>query len=212
MARQKWSEIKQEAIRELRSRTDIDTRVENWLREAYQEVAYGYRCYELEKSKTFSLSVNASEVDFEDIFTNDTPDIKHTLSMRDLTSGRKIVKSSFRRLDTLTISSGVPVEYCRFGNSYLFNAIVQRTAIQYRVRYRKQIAEPDFSGNALPETPSEWDEVIRLKAVARGFAALFEPESAAEKINTVNLLIASLPIDEFVDTEDNNWGITPRME
>lgn len=214
MARPTWADTKEEAIRELRSRTDIDSRVERWLREAYQEVAYGYRFYELEDSITFSLSVGASEISFEQVFAveQSIPNVKHFLSLRDLDSGRKVKKSSFRRIDSLTTSTGVPVEYCRYGASILFNSMPSGTAISYRLRYRKQIDEPDYSGVAIPETPSEWDEVIRLKAVARGFEALFEPDMAAQKLNTANLLITALPIDEFVETEDDTFGITPRME
>lgn len=214
MARATWKSTKEEAIRELRSRTDIDSRVETWLREAYQEIAYGFRFYELEDSISFKLSVAASEITFKQIFAvlQQTVDVKHILSLRDMTSGRKVKKSSFRRIDALVTSSGIPVEYCRYGSSLLFNSMPTVTAVTYRLRYRKQISEPDYSGTAIAETPSEWDEVIRLKAIARGFEALFEPDMAAQKLNTVNLLIQSLPIDEFVETEDDTFGITPRME
>lgn len=208
MARATWSDMKTEAIKELRSRSDIATRVERWLREAYEEIAYGYRFYELEKSATFTLGATKSEITFASMLVTD---IKHIFSLRDTTNKRKLVKSSFRRLDRMDTSiAGVPVEYCRFGSSILFNS-APSTNTAYKLRYRKQITEPVF-GAVSPETPSEWDEVIRLKGVARGFEALFEPDMVAEKTNIANLIIASLPTDENVETEDDNFGIAPRME
>lgn len=209
MARRTWKDMRDEAVKELRNRDDIIQRTEGWLREAYLEIAYGYRFYELEKFALFDLGVNASEVDFE---TAQIMDLKHIFSLRDQTSGRRVNPASFRYIDRLAISSGVPTFYCRFGNSLLFNTIASGSAIRYKLRYRKQVAEPVYDGVALPETPTEWDEVIRLKAVARGFHALLEPDMSADKRNICNELISSLPIDEFVETEDSNFGITPRSE
>lgn len=209
MARRTWKDMRDEAVSELRARDDIVARTEAWLREAYLEVAYSYRFYELEKSASFDLGVNASEVDFE---TAEILDVKHIFSLRDQTSGRRVNPASFRYIDRLSIGSGVPTLYCRFGNSILFNAIPSGSNIRYKLRYRKQVAEPNYSGAASPETPTEWDEVIRLKAVARGFHALLEPDISADKRNICNELISALPIDEFVEAEDSNFGITPRSE
>lgn len=212
MARDTWAQIKEEAINELRSRTDINQRVERWLREAYQEIAYGYRFYELEKSIDFVLSVNAEDITFAKIWRETPVDLKHVFSIRNTTDGRRLTKSNFRRIDMLSIGGGTPTEYCRFGSSFLFNAIPQNTGIEFRLRYRKQIGEPVYVGNTYPETPAEWDEIIRLKAVARGFEALFEPDMSVQKINIVNTLIAGKPIDEYVESEDERFGLTPRME
>ena len=78
MARQTWAEIKAEATIELRTRTDISSRVEGWLRQAFLEVAYGFRFYELESTKTFTLSVNASEISFT---TMGLTKLQHLLSL-----------------------------------------------------------------------------------------------------------------------------------
>lgn len=200
--------MKDEAIKELRNRTDIAIRMEKWLQEAYLEVAYGYRFYELEKSKTFILSVAAEEITFTTIGATD---IKHTLSLKDTTNNRKLIPASFRFLDRRFISNGVPTHYCRFGAAYLFDAKPSSTGISYKLRYRKQITEPNFSDNSSPETPREWDEVIRLFAIIRGFNALFEPEQAASKRTIALDLVSRLPTDEFVEAEDQEFGIEVRQ-
>ena len=208
MARPTWAGLKAEAILELRNRSDIAARTEAWLREAYLEVAYGYRFYELEKSKNFILSVGASEITFATIGATD---IKHTLSLKDTTNSRKLESTSFRFLDRRSISNGTPTHYCRFGAAYLFDAKVVSTGIAYTLRYRKQITEPNFSDSSSPETPHEWDEVIRLFALSRGFNALFEPEQATSKRSIALDLVSRLPTDEFVEAEDANFGIEVRQ-
>ena len=208
MARPTWAGLKAEAILELRNRSDIATRIEVWLREAYLEIAYGYRFYELEKSVNFTLSVGASEITF---VTIGATDIKHTLSLKDETNGRKLDPAPFRFLDRRIIGSGIPTHYCRFGVAYLFDARVVSAGIEYKLRYRKQITEPIFSGDNFPETPHEWDEVIRLFAVSRGFNALFEPELGASKRAIALDLTSRLPTDEFVEAEDANFGIEVRQ-
>jgi len=209
MARLSWSGIKAEAILELRNRDDISSRVENWLREAAQEVAYAFRFYELEETVTFNLAKGAEEITFSAI---GVANVKHILSLRDTTNGRRIKPASFRFIDRGTISSGTPGYYCRFGSSLLFDAKPATTHVGYKLRYRKQIDEPNFSsGSSYPNTPSEWDEIIRLLAVAKGYSALFEKDMADEKEARALRLISRLPTDEFVDAEDSDFGITVRV-
>src|SRR3990167_2987981 len=206
--RPSWKNIKLEATRELRARTDKSARLEVWLREAYLEVAYGFRFYEMETSKTFILSVAASEIPFSTIGAND---VKHILSLRDTTNGRKLSAAPFRYIDTRTTGDGAPTHYCRYSSSILFDSKPSGSGISYRLRYRKQISEPDFtSDTSYPETPQEWDEIIRLKAVARGFSALFEPDMALEKTSLATYLISVFPVDEFVESEDQAFGLVVR--
>jgi len=172
------------------------------------EIAYGYRFYELEKSTTFTLSVSASEISFTQIGATD---IKHILSLRDMTNGKKLDPSSFRDIDRRADSDGTPAYYCRFGSSLLFNSAPTSSGVSYRLRYRKQISEPNFSAtNSFPETPSEWDEVIKMLAASRGFHALFEPDNGELWDGRATKLVSKLPTDEFVESEDQSFGITVR--
>ena len=209
MARQTWAEIKAEATIELRTRTDISSRVEGWLRQAFLEVAYGFRFYELESTKTFTLSVNASEISFT---TMGLTNLKHVLSLKDTTNNRKVIPSSFRFIDKRNTGTGSPTHYCRFGNSLLFDSAPSSSGVEYRLRYRKQVTEPNFSStSAYPDTPDEWDEVIRMKALVRGSHSLYEYEVSDLWEAKVNRLIAAMPIDETVESEDQDFGITPRI-
>lgn len=210
MARQTWDLIKQEAILELKSRTDIDTRVENWLREAYLEVAYGYRFHDLETSVIFSLG-NDDEMSFEHMGAQD---LKFVLTLRDMTNKRKVLPATFKYIDTLGDNIDVPRHYCRFAKSLLFDG-TPSTSIQYRLRYKRQIHEPIFAGTPIkpvnsPDTPDEWDEVIRLLAVARGFEAMFEPDNATRVETRAARLIARLPTEEQVDADDDVANLTVR--
>ena len=209
MARQTWAEIKAEATIELRTRTDISSRVEGWLRQAFLEVAYGFRFYELESTKTFTLSVNASEISFT---TMGLTNLKHVLSLKDTTNNRKVIPSSFRFIDKRNTGTGSPTHYCIFGNSLLFDSAPSSSGVEYRLRYRKQVTEPNFySTSAYPDTPDEWDEVIRMKALVRGSHSLYEYEVSDLWEAKVNRLIAAIPIDETVESEDQDFGITPRI-
>ena len=206
MARLTWANIKTEATSELRERTDISTRVENWIRQSFLEVAYGYRFHELETSDTFTVS-NDTEITFTEAgITN----IKHILSLRDVTNKRKVNPAPFRYIDNIATRIGAPSRYCRFGSTIMFDSSIT-TEISFRLRYRKSVTEPVYSGTTYPDTPDEWDEVILLLAVARGFEALFEPNMANTFEQRAMRLIAKIPTDEFVEAEDDNFGITPKI-
>jgi len=185
--------------------------VETWLWEAYQEVFYGYRFYETEKTATFILNGSVSSPVSSILLTNVASDIKHIFSIRDTTNGRKLKKAYFRWLDQRNILSGTPTNYARYGTDILFDAGAI-SAVSYRLRYRKQITEPVFTGSVFPETPAEWDEAIRFKAVARGFNALFEYELASFYDSSAMKLIASLPSDEVIEAEDDDFGIGVRVD
>lgn len=206
MARLTWTQLKAEALLELRNRSDISTRLETWIREAYQEVFYGFRFYETEKAATFNLGSGQSEKTFASLSITD---LKHIFSLRDTTNGRKVRKANFRWIDERATGSGAPTHYCRFSDSILFDSAPTATTA-YKLRYRKQITEPVFSGSTYPETPSEWDEVIRLKAVVRGFRALLEPDQADSKDSEAIRLIAMFPTDEDIDAEDDDFGLIPK--
>lgn len=208
MARLKWDGILTEAKLELKSRSDIDTRLQNWLREAYLEVAYGYRFHELEKAVTFLLG-NTNEASFEYIKATD---LKFVMSIRDQTNKRRIPAASFRHIDSVSDNVATPSRYCRFAAGLLFNGI-PATSIEYKLRYKRKITEPIFSGTQInaPDTPEEWDEVIRLLAVSRGFEALFEPDNANRIETRVQRLIARLPAEEEVDSDDDEANITVRQ-
>lgn len=212
MARQTWAQIKTEALLELKSRTDIATRTEQWLREAFLEVAYGYRFHELEVTETFNLGGD-NEITFAQIGATD---LKFILSLRDTTNKRKINPATFRYIDTLSDNNTVPQRYCRFGASLLFDG-TPSSPIAYKLRYKRKIVEPIFTASSSgavnsPDTPDEWDEVIRLLGVARGFEALFEPDNASRIEARAQRLIARLPVEEEVDSDDDATNITVRTQ
>lgn len=212
MSRATWADLKAEAVLELRDRADISTRTERWLREAYMEVAYNYRFYELEKTVDFSISTNVQSVTFAAI---GAADLKHIFSLRDNTSGRKIRKTNFREIDKHQIDSGEPRSYCRFGSEIIFDTRAN-SSISIKMRYRKHIVEPVFSSTDTdfpvnsPDTPDEWDEVIRLLAVARGFNALFEWDTGGIKQSQAAVMIATLVPDNIAETEDDDFGVVVR--
>lgn len=206
MARRTWAQIKSEAILDLKNRTDIGTRVENWLREAFLEVAYGYRFHELEGTATFTL-LSANEKTFAAMGVTD---LKFILSLRDTTNKRRIIPASFRYLDNLADNVTVPRYYCRFASGLLFDGSPS-TSVSYRMRYKRKVTEPVYAGDVYPDTPEEWDEVIRLLAVSRGHHALHEADNAATVEQRAQRLIARLPVDEEVDAEDAVLGIGIRQ-
>ena len=206
MARRTWAQIKAEATLDLKNRTDISTRLEGWLREAFLEVAYGYRFHELENTVTFTL-LSANEKTFAAIGVTD---LKFVLSLRDTTNKRRITPTTFRVIDNLGDNIVIPQRYCRFASSFLFDGSPS-TSTSYRLRYKRKITEPVYSGSVYPDTPEEWDEVIRLLAVSRGFHALHEANNADGIEKRVQRVIARLPVEEEVDAEDDVVSIGVRQ-
>lgn len=205
MARRTWGQIKSEAVLELKNRTDISTRMEGWLRESFFEAGYGYKFHELENTATFTL-LNVNEKTFAAMGITD---LKFILSLRDTTNKRRITPATFRYIDNLADNITQPHYYCRFATSLLFDGSPS-TSISYRLRYKRKITEPVYTGSVYPDTPEEWDEVIRLLAVSRGFQALHETNNANATEQRVQRLIARLPVEEEVDSDDDVVNLTVR--
>ena len=226
MARPTWADIKQEALLELRNRSDISTRLEGWIRDAYIFLCVSRRIHEMEKTLNFKLTTNLSEIAFAKIVGTDGDgnavsglvDLKHTLSLRDVTSSRRLKHAGFRYIDSRPTATGFPRNYCRYSSSYLFDSAPAQE-VSLKLRYRKQITEPVFVNQATPkvvnyypETPPEWDEPIRLLGVYRGFCALFEEDMGQVFLQKAQALIGSIPTEEAVEADDDDWGVQVRVE
>ena len=205
MARITWAGMKTEAISSLRERTDISTRVEIWIRDAYVELLHSYKFHEVEKMTTFTLGVGATDKALSAI----AADVKNVLSIRDTTTKWKLRKAHFRWMDNRTIITGIPSHYARFGDTLLFDA-APSAVITYQIRYRKEITEPNYVGSNYSELPEEWDEIIRLRAIAKGYLALLEPEMASQFEERAARSIALIPMDDLTESEDENFGIGVR--
>src|SRR5436190_17201639 len=126
MARPTWADMKQEALLELRNRSDISTRSEGWIRDAYVFLAVSRRIHEMEKTINFKLPMNLSEISFAHIvgtdndggIVNGLTDLKHTLSLRDVTNTRRLKHAGFRYIDSRPTATGFPRNYCRYASSY----------------------------------------------------------------------------------------------
>ena len=200
MARAKWDELKSEFVLIMRNRSDISTRSERWLRSAYLMVAYSFRFYDFEKKVTVKLGG-----------TNEKtlpPDAKFILSVRDLTNKRRLAKVDYRYIDNLTSFNVAPLRYSRFGTDLLFDS-APSIEIDVQVRYKRDVAEPVFSGQQIntPETPEEWDDIILAYAAERGYNALWEVELANVWGSFAQRLVAQTSSEEEVDDDDDQADI-----
>jgi hypothetical protein len=163
--------IKTEVVARLGGRTDIDTRVDIWINDAYFELLLGplYAFHEIEKQAT------AQTIDT--LRAYDLPsDLWFILSIRDDTNNRKLRRSHWSSFDKRSASSGIPNRYARFADTVELDPTPD-DAYDLIIRYR--IRPDELSSTVAPVTGREWDELITVLSTAKGWEALEQQERAA---------------------------------
>lgn len=171
----------------LGNRSDADSRILDWLRDAYIELGNGYCFAELEDYFEDAMIVGQDIYDYPtmDTLKGSIHDTFLTRAIRSLTvvlqSGSRIPlrRKSKKTIDVYSVTNGTPAVYC----SYAKQIIVRQPpnyafTLKWSVWVKPQITADIFSTEIL--LPDDWLEILDLSAAMRGHADLGEPEKAQQ--------------------------------
>lgn len=188
--------IKSEVSARLGNRTNIDSRLQVWINDAYFELLLNPR------ASFFELDKQATTQTIDTLRSYNLPtDLWFILDVRDFTNSVKLRRGHWQTFDKRSPSSGTPRRYARFGNTIELDP-TPNVAVDLIIRYRMRPTE--LSSSVALVTPREWDEVITTLSVAKGFEALQQFEEAAKQRQLLEALLnirLDVPKLEDIDSE-----------
>jgi len=199
-----FDSIKTEVLNRLGGRTDLASRSEVWINDAYYELLMHprFNFFELDKAATASTAANVRSYDLP-------TDIWYILDIRDNTNNRKLIRSHWDRFDRLSRPTGQPQRYARFGTTVEFDPTPDAV---YTLIVRYKFRPVTLVTGASPIVPREWDEIITVMATIKGFEALEQPDKAALQRQLLESLLAiRLDVPQLEDA-DAESAIMPRFE
>ena len=160
----------------LGNRTDLLTRIREWIRDTYIEFAMAYPFEELEDTIDDVLIANIGEYDYPEearaiksvtlLFTDDT---------------RRLRKKHIRNIERYSAASSTsrPAVYASYGNQIIMRP-VPNTSENFRWRIWKKPVIEDTLQDTVIELPDDWLELVDYGATMRGHAELLERDKAGE--------------------------------
>ena len=198
-----FDSIKTEVLARLGGRTDLSSRSEVWINDAYFELLLHPRAnfFELDKAATASTAANVRSYDLP-------TDLWYILDIRDFTNERKLIRSHWEQFDRLRQTTGQPDRYARFGQTIEFDPTPDAT---YTLVIRYKFRPAELVTGQSPIIGREWDEVITVLSVVKGFEALEQHEKAAMQRQLFEGLMAvRLDVPQLEDA-DSESRIIPRF-
>ena len=183
------------AVRQkLGNRTDIDTRIENWLRDAYRELAYAYPFDELYDSKDTSTigpvgSTVTSRYDYPTSIGVNNAEVRGLRSLAIIDSSNVSIlleRRSIRYIDeySTTVPSR-PSIYATWAEQTATGVtrFVELRPVPntvYTLRWRLWLLPiiAGTIGDTILRVPFDWLEIIDYAAALRGFSELLEHDRA----------------------------------
>lgn len=196
--------IQTEVLARLGNRTDITSRLPVWINDAYYEIlmAPRFAFYELDKQATAVTTTSLRA------YTLPT-DLWFILSVRDTTNNRKIRRSHWNIYDKRAATEGIPSTYARFGSTIELDPTPDG-AYTLIIRYRYRPSE--LSSGVSPIVGREWDELLTVLSVIKGFEALEQPEKAVMYRGLFEKLASDRQSLAELEDMDAEFGIAPRLE
>ena len=160
----------------LGNRTDIDTKIEEWYRDAYLEIAYGYPFEELEETVHDTMVKDIDAYDYPD----EARGIK-VITIEFDTGERRLRRRHIRNIERYqsTLAPGQPALYAPFGNQIIVRP-VPSASFNFRWRIWKKPTIEDTLADTLLEVPDDWLEILDYAATIRGHTDLLERDKAGE--------------------------------
>lgn len=188
--------IKTEVTARLGNRTNISSRANIWINDAYFELLMHprFNFFEIEKAAQANTAVNIRSYDLP-------TDLWHILDIRDDTNNRKLRRRHWESFDRRSHTLGQPQLYARFGQTIELDP-TPSSVVTLIIRYKFRPTDL-VTGNS-PITGREWDEVLTVLSVIKGFEALEEPEKAAIQRQLLEQLLSireDVPMLESMDAE-----------
>ena len=168
-----FTAIQNEVIARLGNRTDLAARSAIWINDAYFELLLNptFEFFELDSLNAFNTIAGTTSYTFPNFSA-----VWHLLDLTDVTNNRKLIRTHWQTLDRITPTSGQPTRYARFSVGVILDPTPDAV---YQIQMRYRVRPPELSATSSPAIGREWDEVITLLAVTKGWEALSDHERAA---------------------------------
>lgn len=210
MGNRTFSTFQDNLIFELGERTDIDSRVDDWINTAYMTLTCKSLFPELRQPFIFPELETSTSSDTTDgtAYISAPTDALFVRTCWDSTSDKKLTKIALRdywdktgRADT--DSEGAPTEWVRHG-SYIYLSPTPDDTYSITVYYRKR---PTALSEDADTTVigAEWDEIIQRLAKVQSLIRFGEYDKVAPERQELNALIKDLIYtqgQEELDRED----------
>lgn len=196
--------IKTEVKSRLGNRTNIDSRLNVWINDAYFELLLNprFNFFELDKAAQASTAALIRSYDLP-------TDLWYILDIRDDTNNRKLRRRHWETFDRRSHNEGQPNLYARFGLSVELDPTPDAV---YTLIIRYKFRPVDLVSGGSPAIGREWDEVITVLSVIKGFEALEEQEKAGLQRQILEQLLAVREDVTQLESMDAESQIQVRMD
>lgn len=218
----------------LGGRTDIASRVENWIRDAYVDLGASYDFEELEQTHNTDVTSGNNEYAYPTLFLNNNTEQWEVRAIKTLTlrgNGNNRVVPLTRRhitwLDRFPPQNGDPAIYCPYHNNVvIFPTPASDWILRWRVWLKPRIVQTDSNNNIFMNStplmmPDDWLEILDYAAAMRGHTELLERDKAAEVMQLlfgaadprtgrrVPGLIDQKMLKRHAESNQNDYGMRP---
>jgi hypothetical protein len=234
----KMATIAERAVRVLSmlgNRTDLVSKIEGWVRDAYFEFGMKYDFEELEETHNLAITGanNNNTYTYPTLTLNNNSwyvrGIKAlTLFGNNNTRVIPLIKKDIKWLDRLPETQGSPAIFCSFKNSIIMHPTPNTDwTLRWRVWLKPRIEIEDNNNNLHMNSteillPEDWLELIDYGAALRGHVDLLERDKAGEIMQLlfgsedprngrkIPGLISQRLLRRHAESPMNDWGMRPK--
>ncbi len=211
MGSRQLSAMRDEVRLRLGNRTDIDSFIDTWIRDAYRDIcnlpSIDPRITHpaLEAQDPLNVTQGVRTYDLSTLF----PSLWTIVSVRIVTPGKEMwmEKGSIKRFDRTNYPTSRPSRWIRYGSNLELDTVPDDN-YTLMIRYLKRPSGLAFDGD-VTEIDDIWDEVIVLGATWRGFDALLDHERAGMLRRIWEAIITGKVGPGFVEEPLETFGIEP---
>jgi hypothetical protein len=219
----------------LGNRTDLQTKVEGWLKASYFEIGMRYDFEELEDTHNTSIVGlnNNNTYPYPTLsISNNNWEVRaiKALTLFGNNNNRVIplVKKDIKWLDRMPEVLGPPAIFCSYKNSVILHPTPNTDwTLRWRVWLKPRIEPEDNNNNLYMNAteilvPDDWMEVVDYGAAMRGHTDLLERDKAGEIMQLLHGsedpktgrripgLIGQRLLRRQAESPMNEWGIRPQ--
>lgn len=203
--------VKTEVVARLGNRTDIASRADVWINDAMYELLMNPRhsFHELDVLHENIFTTQPSIRTYDIVADIGFTDFWFVLDIRDRDNNRKLDQVHWQVLDRLARVNGISTRFVHYGSTIEFDPI-PLTAVTMDIRYRRRPSTVG-AGQDFPVS-REWEEVLTVMAMIKGYEALQRPEDATNQRALLEQILGMRR--DVPNLEDDNYEttITPVLQ
>lgn len=193
---QLYDDIKAEITRRLGNRQDLSTRIDQWINDAFAELAQAPKASFRELDAIQEITVVLGQT-----FIPMPADFWFVLSLR--TAQRMLDQVHWQVLDRTYRTQGIPTRYARYQERIELDPIPNDT-YDIVMRYRRRL--PTLVAGMVLPIEREWHEMLTVMTVAKGLEALQRFEESAGYQQTIDQDMGARLDNPLL--EDDNYETT----